>query len=45
MSRVSIVLLLVLGAIVGLVVLLASVNTAVPPTRVEKAMLNETAAQ
>jgi hypothetical protein len=41
MSRLSIVLILILVALIGLVVLLASVNTEVPPTRIEKAMLNE----
>lgn len=45
MSRLSIVLILILVAVVGLIVLLASVNTEVPPARVEKAMLNEAAAQ
>jgi hypothetical protein len=45
MSRFSIILILILVAIAGLIVFLASVNTEVPPVRVEKAMLNEAAAK
>lgn len=45
MSRFSIILILILVAIVGLIVLLATVDTEVPPVRVEKAMLNEAAAK
>ncbi len=45
MPRFFIVLILILVAIVALIVLLGSVNTEVPPVRVEKAMLNEAAPQ
>lgn len=45
MSRFSIILILIVVVLVGLVVLLASVNTEVPPARVEKAMLNDAAPQ
>ena len=45
MSRFSIILILILVAIIGLIALLAAVDTEVPPTRVEKAMLNDAAAK
>ena len=44
MSRSMLVLIVVLVALVGALVALASVNTEVAPARVEKAMLNEAAA-
>lgn len=43
MSRFSLLLILILVVIVGGILLLASMDTEVAPTRVEKAMLNEAA--
>ena len=43
MSRFSIILSLILVAIIGFIALLATVDTEVPPVRVEKAMLNDAA--
>lgn len=43
MSRFSLLLLLIALVIVGGILYLATVDTEVPPVRVEKAMLNEAA--
>jgi hypothetical protein len=45
MSRASLFFLVILLLIVGGVVVLSMIDTEVPPVRVEKAMLNEAAAQ
>jgi len=45
MSRSSLILIVVLVVLIGGVVWLSMVDTEVAPTRVEKAMLNEAAAQ
>ncbi len=45
MPRFFIILILILVAIVALIAVMATVNTEVPPQRVEKAMLNEAAAK
>ncbi|MET0269788.1 MAG: hypothetical protein ABW173_05090 [Sphingomonas sp.] len=44
MSRFSLLLILILVVIVGGILLLATVDTEVAPVQVEKAMLNEAAA-
>ena len=45
MSRPMLIMIVILVAIVGAVVALASVHTEVAPARVEKAVLNEAAAK
>jgi hypothetical protein len=45
MSRSSLVIVLVLVVLIGGAILLSTVNTEVAPRPVEKAMLNEAAAQ
>jgi len=45
MSRSTIIILLILVLIIGGIFLLAGIDTEVAPTRVEKAMQNETQAQ
>lgn len=45
MSRFGIILIVLLIVLVGGVIFLSTVDTEVPPVRVEKAMLNEAAAK
>ncbi|WP_380874989.1 hypothetical protein ACFB49_02610 [Sphingomonas sp. DBB INV C78] len=45
MSRFGIILIVLLLVLIGGVVFLSTVDTEVPPARVEKAMLNEAAPQ